>query len=212
MRSSTRLALTAMLAVVALGAMVATASAGRLSISNQNFRVTWTSLQFETQSRLGRVLCPTTIEGSFHYRTIVKTVGALIGYITRAIVQGENPPCQGGTATVLTETLPWHITYGGFDGTLPSISGIRMNLIGGSFSVFVESAGVICLARSTTANPMKGRVNINASGQALTLTPDRNAPIPLTGGICALTRGILLEDVGTVTLLGNSSIITVTLI
>ena len=207
-----RTILLTLLATAALGMIVTTASAGRFSISNQNFRITWTSLQFETQSHLGRVLCPTTIEGSFHYRTIVKTVGALIGYITRAIVQGESPPCQGGTATVLTETLPWHVTYGGFNGTLPSISGIRLNVIGLHFLWRVEAAGVTCLMTSTAENPMRGTLNINGSGQALTFTPDRSAPMPLVGGICALTRGILLEDPGTVTLLGNNNVISVTLI
>ena len=205
-------ALTALLATAALGLIITTATAGRLSFSNQNFRAVWTSLQFETQSRIGRVLCPVTFEGSFHNRSIVKRLGDLVGYITRAIVQGEAPPCIGGTATVLTETLPWHITYNGFDGTLPTISGTRFNLIRVAFSIFIGSGGATCLAASTAERPLRGTVNINGSGQALTLTPERNAPIPLTGGICALTRGVLLEDPGTVTQLGNNNVITVTLI
>ena len=205
----TRTALTALLATAALGLIVTTATAGRLSFSNQNFRAVWTSLEFETSSRNGKMLCPITIEGSFHNRSIAKRLGDLVGYITRATVTN---PCNGGSATVLTETLPWHIIYNGFEGTLPNISGTRFNLIGVSFRIFVGESGLECLAASTSERPMRGTVNINAAHEALTLTPDRTAQIPLTGGICSLTRGIILENRGTVSVLGNNNSITITLI
>ena len=208
---ATHIALAALLSTAALGLIVGTATAGRLSVSNQNFRATWTSLEFETASRLGRVLCPTTFEGSFHNGTIVKTLGNLVGYITRAAMGGPET-CIGGETTILTETLPWHITYNGFNGTLPTITGTKFNLIRVAFVVHIASANTTCLAASTAERPMRGTVNINGSGEALTLTPERSAQIPLTGGICALTRGVMLEDPGTVTVLGSASVITVTLI
>jgi len=212
MRKISRFALAALITTAALGAMVASSSARNLSISNQNFRITWSSLEFETTSGAGRVLCAVTLEGSFHSRTIVKTVGSLIGYITRAVVNSPES-CIGGEATILTATLPWHITYGGFNGSLPTITGVRLNLIGTAFQVHIEGS-LTCLAVSTTANPARGTVVLGAGGRVESLISDRTALLPLTGGggLCGLTRGRLLENPGTVTLLGTTTPITVTLI
>lgn len=70
------------------------------------------------------------MEGTFHYRTIVKVERSLIGYVTRAIF---GRPCTGfgemweyngteGSLTSNVNSLPWHFTYDGFNGTLPNIS------------------------------------------------------------------------------------------
>src|SRR5438270_3751470 len=103
-------------ATVLLGALVGTASAARLSNSSTTFRATWTSAEFS--GGFGTPRCSLTLEGSLHSATIVKTRGSLVGYITRASVG----PCVNGSATVLTATLPWHVQYDSFTGTLPSIA------------------------------------------------------------------------------------------
>ena len=55
-----------------------------------------------------------------------KGVGSLIGYITQAILR----PCATGTASILRETLPWHVRYAGFSGSLPNITSLTVHAIG----------------------------------------------------------------------------------
>jgi hypothetical protein len=105
MRTSARLGLTALLAALLLSAAVSTASARNLEQSNQNIRVTYSRIEF--QSPLVTIRCNLTLEGSFHSRTIPKRERLLVGAITRATIQNTN--CTNGTMVVLR--LPWHITY-----------------------------------------------------------------------------------------------------
>jgi hypothetical protein len=53
---------------------VASATAGRLSVSNRNIRVTFNNLEM-TAERLGTDSCHVTLEGSLHSSTIAKTAG-----------------------------------------------------------------------------------------------------------------------------------------
>lgn len=200
MRKSMRLGLTVMVAMVALAAMVANASATHLSISSQRFRIIWTSLLFENTARAGQVLCPVTLEGTFHSATIAKTVGSLIGYITRASVRGERPPCTGGTATILQASLPWHITYEGFVGTLPRLEGVQLLLVGAAFQVHIEGS-LTCLARTEVRHPAFATANVESGGRVIGLTPEEGHTIPLTEGSfgCPLAQGLFKrEGVGTV--------------
>jgi hypothetical protein len=113
-------------ALMALG--VSTATARNLSLSNQNIRMTFNSIEFEATGV--QDTCRITVEGSFHTRTTIKAPGSLVGYVTR-VTLGQ---CQVGT-TVLTSTLPWHVTYQGFAGRLPSITTINARVSGGSFRI-----------------------------------------------------------------------------
>src|SRR5436853_5582788 len=117
MRTSAKLGLTALVAALLLSAAVTTASARTLSASTQNIRVTWRSLEFV--SPVVTVRCQITLEGSFHSRTIAKIERSLIGHVTRVTVKTES--CTNGQPTAETSSLPWHITYEGFRGTLPRI-------------------------------------------------------------------------------------------
>jgi hypothetical protein len=125
---------------VLLGALVGAASARNLSISSQPLRATFTRINFS--GGFGTSECRVTVEGSFHARTISKVANTLSGFITRAIVEN---PCIRGTATVLTETLPWHVRYQGFTGSLPSISTIFADVSSPTFSIR-EPFGISCLA------------------------------------------------------------------
>src|SRR5215218_2592066 len=133
MRTSVKLILTALAASLLLAAAVSTASAARLSTSNQNLRLTFTSLEFEGSEITIR--CQVTLEGSFHTRTIAKVAEALTGAVTKAIVKSET--CTGGrgaafngvetyNGTTTPNTLPWHVQYKGFTGTLPNIETLRL--------------------------------------------------------------------------------------
>jgi hypothetical protein len=126
MRQHTKLLLAAMTATALMALAVGSASAGRLSVDEQNFRITWTSLEFVNASLGVRILCPTTLEGSFHSRTIVKVARSLIGYVTSA---GFNESaCRNGSMTVDRTSLPWHVSYETFSGTLPNITRIQVLL------------------------------------------------------------------------------------
>jgi len=157
------------------------AAARSFGLSDNTYRAQWAALRFIAGGRT--VTCPVTLEGSFHSRTIAKVANSLIGYVTRAIV--TNAACTNGSATVLTATLPWHVTYRSFAGTLPNIERISINLINASFQVQPRES-VACLARTSTANPAVGFISL-AGGTATSLTAEEGAEIPLTGafGLCA---------------------------
>jgi hypothetical protein len=213
MQRHIRLLLTGLAATAILAAAVGTASAGRFETSNQQIRVVWRSLELSNSVTPNVVRCAVTLEGSFHSRTIVKVRELLVGYITRANVQ--NNQCTGGRATVLNETLPWHVTYQSFRGTLPRIETITLNLIRAGF--IIEIPGVNnCKAITNVANPARGIINlVAATGVVEGLRADETARIPLTNGpgglACGLGNGSF-SGTGAVTLLGTSNSITITLI
>jgi hypothetical protein len=121
--------------------LVGSASAGRLQTSSQRVKATWARLEF--RGGFGTVECEVVVEGSFHARTIAKTTGALTGSITVATITR----CARGTATVLRETLPWHVQYQSFTGTLPNITSISARVVEIAFVMREPTFGVTCLAR-----------------------------------------------------------------
>ncbi|MDQ2705862.1 MAG: hypothetical protein M3Y43_11900 [Pseudomonadota bacterium] len=143
-----KLALAATGSAVLLGLLVMPAFAGRLSSSTQSISASWTRMDFA--GGFGTVECEVTLAGTVHTRTIAKTASTLIGYLTEARVVA----CRRGGATVLGASLPWHITYRSFEGTLPNITGIGLNVIGASFQMREPTFGATCLMRSTAANPL----------------------------------------------------------
>lgn len=202
-----QLLLTALTATIILATTVSTATAGRFSISNNAVRAAWANLEFSNSFTEGVIRCPVTLEGSFHGRTINKIRGILVGYISRAAV--SNDTCTGGHATITQASLPWHLTYQAFTGTLPSITGVVVNLIRGGFTT--ESPGATCTATSSIANPARGTVLVGAGGAVTGLRADETASIPLTGGLCPLISGFF-RGVASVTLLGTNNSISITLI
>lgn len=206
-----RLLLAGLAATAMLAAVVGSAAAGRLSVSNKNFRITWQNLLFANTVTSGSVKCPVTLEGSFHSQTIRKVARALVGYITRAAV--SSLPCTGGTVTVNQETLPWHLTYEGFIGTLPRIEGIRLLLVRDSW--IINSEGNSCRRTTTTENPASVIANVGGSGQVTGLRADETRKIPLVNGpggvFCGLGQG-LQSGTGAVTLLGTNNAISIRLI
>ena len=64
-------AMSVLLATLVLAGLVGNASAGKLSITNRNFRIVWAPL---TMMAFGMgVECNVTVEGSLHSATIAKT-------------------------------------------------------------------------------------------------------------------------------------------
>ena len=188
-------------ATVFLCALASAATARNLSINNQNLRASWREARFS--GAFGNTVCPLTIEGSFHTRTLAKVLGTLTGFVTRAIVGA----CSTGSATLLTETLPWHSRYQGFTGTLPRISTLTAHVIDVAMRVR-EPGGIFCLSRSTATEPVIITANREVVTGALT-----NAEI--AGAIrtdCFGAVGTFASDRGPVSQLGSTTRLTVTLI
>jgi hypothetical protein len=190
-------------ASVLLGALAGPAAARNLSISTQQLRsqfreVTWRLPFFNTK-------CQVTMEGSYHRSTIAKVQGSLVGYITAT----KLGPCSTGSATVLTETLPWHLRYLAFAGSLPNITNLIVASIGPSFRVR-EPFGIACLSRSTAEEP----VILFATRDVATgvLTSAELGGAIRTGEECFNEVGTFTSDRGTVSVLGASTRITVRLI
>ncbi len=193
MRTSIRLCFTALTAALLLSSAVATTSARNLSFSIQNWRVVWSELQFATN--VITITCRVTLEGTFHNRTLIKSPRALIGYVTAAAV---TRPCTGGEAWTangreshprlgtLANTLPWHLTYEGFVGTLPNITEIHLLFRGVKFKIH-SVFNTLGLYGDANDN-ITGRAVLGGGGIITTLEPisGRNALrlVDCLGGIC----------------------------
>ncbi|HZV73421.1 MAG TPA: hypothetical protein VFF79_06875 [Conexibacter sp.] len=192
------------------------AGASRLSASARLVRAVWpeeSKLSFSNTAGGIEIACAVTMEGSFHASTIAKTTGSLVGYITRAI-QAPIETCLKNNVTnvvVLTASLPWHVRYDSFTGTLPSITGIRFQTVG--VAILVTSFGASCLYRSTAASPAFGIANREAGGGISGLQADSASEIPLaSGGFLCPASATHSGTATRVTVLSETSSIRVSLI
>ncbi len=197
-------------AAMILALVVSSASAGRLSISNRQIRATWASLEAFNNAIAGTTRCSVTIEGSFHSATLQKATGALVGYVSRASV---NRTCTGGSASIDQETLPWHFTYVGFTGTLPSLTGVRLSVI--RFSAVIAAFGNVCRLSTEVATPLGAIAQIAGESRVTGFRIDEASVIPLRNGpggfACALARGTI-RGTGSFTQLGNTNAVSIRLI
>jgi hypothetical protein len=214
-RRSSR-ALAALSATLLMTLAVADVSANRLSVTNARFRIVWRSIEFRNAGFPGEARCPVTLEGSFHSSTMSKVADALIGHISRASVASAS--CTGGSATILQESLPWHVAYKGFRGTLPEITSVRLGLIGVWIVIRINSTLSLCLVRSTSASPVLGEAGVEIGGnfgvfrtQELTQIPEI---APNGAGECptANARFESPANDGAITLLGTTTKIRLRLI
>jgi hypothetical protein len=200
--------------------LAVSATASRLSISNTRFRITWNEVRFGAGEVAIQQTCRLTLEGSFHSATIRKTPGGVIGAVTRAMFTSENCRSNNFTAgvTVLSEALPWHLTYERFAGVLPTITELTVLLRGYAWR-FHDFLGLgFCLYRD------EGRPEENLAGAiSRDITTGALSTITLESGRrIRLFRGIPLPEScvptwewtgnGQMFLLGNTSRISVTLI
>ena len=122
-----------------LAGLVATASASWLSSSESAAIVGWSRV--DIAGTFGTVECTLVLENVLHGRIFTKTAGRLIGYVEYANASS----CSRGGATVLRETLPWHLRFGSFTGTLPNISSISLQVSGIAFRIREPVFGFIFL-------------------------------------------------------------------
>jgi hypothetical protein len=204
-----RLAIAAIASIAALAAMVGAAAARRFEVSEQQFRATFE--QFGYNGGGVNVLCRVTLSGSFHSRTISKVCGQLIGYITQAslarpCIQGEAWVLNGverlSDGTTSSNTLPWHVRYMSFTGTLPSITRIQVAVVGYAFLEIC--IGSSCLFKSTAERPALFDFTLS-SGRVTGFKWDETAQVPLfiRGGITCPTE-VVFEGTGAVTATATS--------
>lgn len=196
---------------LALALAVGGASGNRLSLSNRTFRITYVPLRFFGEGGLeAEIRCPLTLEGSFHSMTIVKTPRLLVGFVTRAAF-GATGSCTGGAATVLQASLPWHVTYLGFNGTLPRIAGVRLGIARTAYLLEI-GLGTTCLYEEQGVSQMDLTANVEASGAITGATMDNAIRLPLLRGTFGCPSEGGFEGTGSVTAQGSTTRITVRLI
>ncbi len=110
------------------------------------------TLLFTNEAGLGVTECEIVLITTLH-RAVSKIKGALLGTLGSVAV---GLGCEGPQVSVLRETLPWHITYQSFSGTLPGISAVGISVTG--VALQYESFGARCLYRgnltaSAVGNP-----------------------------------------------------------
>jgi hypothetical protein len=189
-------------AALVLGIAASVASAGRLEMSSNNFRLTFARVKIESDFN-PNVNCPVTMEGSLHSRTISKVAGSLVGYITSARLGTCEESMQ--RATILQESLPWHVRYRSFSGRLPEISKTSFDIIG--FNIRTQSLSNPCLLRTTVSEPLLLHLFREAGGAISEAELEaRRLPTPCIAFVEIIARS------GTVTVLSGSTRVTVRLI
>jgi hypothetical protein len=212
MRRHLRPLLAALAATLLLSTATGSSSARSLSVSSSNFRITWASLEFSEEFGGSFMRCPVTLEGSYHARTIAKAIGTLVGYITRGTV--ASTACTGGHMTILSETLPWHVTYEGFTGTLPNITRIKQLVRGFAFRMETFIGTCLISPEPFTGENLNWELYGSTAGGVFTVT----TLVPRTESIaCRNAREEVLRILnyrgsGNVTVLGGTARISVTLI
>ena len=187
-------------AAAILAAAVGTASASRLSISNREVRLVWRPLILEAAGE--SVKCDVTLEVEFHSNTIRKTSNALIGNITRASLNN----CIEGSGTILQASLPWHVTYKSYGGTLPRPTRVQSTVIGAAFRSDPPELPA-CLATTTTEDPEQGESQIEPNGLVTGLRADEAVTIPLSEGFgCGFLSARFIGLSRVTNLLGTANI------
>lgn len=197
------------------------AYAGRLSASGQNLRVTWAPLEI-VQEGFAIYRCPVTLEGSLHSMTVSKVIGTLIGSITRAWVQQEG--CSGArlsafngseryNGTTAPNTLPWHLTYESFGGTLPTP--LTVSFLLSRFRFGFRDSNNFCTGQYGAETDNVGIRAALGAGGVITSTSIVEGRDTITstrrdgGIICVPLR---LHGTGSVMVLGTTTRVAVTLI
>lgn len=211
MRSRIALLVVGSVVVLAIWAFSTVASANRLSLSDRGVRIVWNPLTAGAQTReMFGAECPVTMEGSFHSSAMSKVVGSLIGYVTRASVATTS--CTRGSFRFLLESLPWHIRYSYYRGTLPNISRLGIGFVGAAISITSPPFFENSLARSTAERPMGWEAEREAGGSIRSLIAESGTILPLSGSIMCTSATFFYKGVGSVTRLGATTAVSLTLI
>lgn len=161
-------------AVVVLSVCASAASATSLAFGATGLRLIFP--EFTASGTGFTVRCPMTLEGSFHARTVSKTVGSLIGYISRVQIG----TCSGGRINPLV--TPWHITYSSFTGALPNLEGIEVHIVEAGF--LVEISGISCLYRTTSVSAGRVVAELLREKVSTVRWSEGRLPLLIGSGLC----------------------------
>lgn len=206
-----RSSLTAALAVACLAAAASFASAARLSVSATRFSAAFPAWRVAARLRelpLIEATCAVTLNGTFHAATFAKVSGALLAPVVPGSILAS---CSGAAATLLTETLPWHLRYGSFSGTLPNMSAIAFELVGLRYLWREPALGLRCLYGGTTSAPVHVIATLER-GAIAGLRIDEAQPVPFGGGSEFCPATATFSGAGTMTVQSSATRITVSLI
>jgi hypothetical protein len=193
-----------------LAALVESAAANRVEVTNQSIRLVWAELRVFTPDGVSST-CPVTLEGTFHARTFAKTSGLLVGYITESKARITDCVFSGGVEGFAFLPVPYHIRWTSFRGTLPRIRKGRFQILG--VGIQLRALGVTCLYKSSSAAPLFLELELNEeTGEAIGAEADETAPIPLFEGSFFCPEGIRASRRATVTLLNSTNKIRLRLI
>ena len=190
------LALAGMAALMLVSAHSA-AGANNLSVSEQDFLITWNPLRWTAGGQT--TSCPVILHGSFHASVMDKTAGSLDGHITAASVTDAS--CANGRATVLTGDLPWHVQYDSFSNELPEIGGVTFRIIGIRAAYDPTGSLPACLWGADTADPLIAIAELEEGGRGTItgLRADETRTIDLGGGfICEIAGSMRKAGTGPV--------------
>jgi hypothetical protein len=204
MRACTR-ALAALVAASAMcAAVTATATANRIRVSSTQIRHTWPEWTINLEGGF-RISCPITLEGSIHSSTISKVFAQLVAHVTRPAINAAS--CTGGSVLLLAASLPWHIKYDLFSGTLPNITALQFQFVGMAFLTTV--LGTSCLYQTTAASPAKW-IDSLVRGVVTSTRWVESVRIPsVSGGFCPAAT---LSGSGSLTHAGTTTALSITLI
>jgi hypothetical protein len=201
-RITSLLAILSAIAVLAIASSLA--SADRLAFNNGTFRIVWAVVQFEGT---GNVECPLTLEGTYHSIVVTKLFDSLIGHVTRAATAA----CGSGSLAILGETLPWHVRYSSFDGTLPEITQVSIRIVG--MGMAIDPAGLVPTCRFTTEAAEPGMLQLvrEASGTIVAAAWDPSFTIAESDPFFCLSQ-MSLVGTGEYMILGRTTRVDITLI
>ncbi len=208
MRTSARLGAAALAAALLLAAACTTASAGRLSVSTQNIRVTWREIAFVTAA--ATIRCEVTLEGTLTSRSFTKTARTLIGAVTRA--EANEAGCVNGRLSPF-ET-PWHLTYESFTGTLPSIRTVELLLARFRFRAIIPGVCPAGAEYGAAADNITLKLfrETDTSISSVDTVTGRNVATKIAGGALCPAEGRLVATLGLLTVLNAATHVSVTLI
>jgi len=192
MRHRSRAPLAMLVAASALATIAATASAGTFLIAGSRFKLRYSALSFISGGTTVR--CALTLEGSFSAGTFADARGTRIATVTSASVAS----CTGGSATVLSATLPWAFDYTSSTGAPPEIRTLTLPVVGMSLGI-QPTGSLSCLMRSSSEHPVVLVAERESKGLLTSVRTDLAAEIPLegSGGLCRFGGEMLLEGTST---------------
>jgi hypothetical protein len=163
MRKPARNAFIVLLALGLVAIAGAAASARNLSVAEQLFLMRWPTFRFQ-ESGGSNAECPVTLEGSFHSARIAKVRSLLVGFMDGATMG----TCTLNSAGFLTNTLPWHIQYESFTGSLPSIGRLRLQINEAAIWIREGFFGSRCLAVARATELFKLEIRHELTGDWMT--------------------------------------------